>query len=136
MVTGIDNTHSLPVPASPAEVTADWLQQALAPFFPGVLIEAVTADRLGEGYGLASRIYRYYWGTSALPRSVVVKLWRTDGPGGTREVQFYRAFGQAIDARMRCSSASWRPNPSLISGWQALTRPCCTPTFIWTIWSL
>lgn len=88
------------MPASRADVTPYWLRQALAPAFPGVLVEAVTTERLGEGYGLASLIYRYRWGTGEPPRSVVIKLWPTDGPGGTREVLFYRAFGHAVGMRI------------------------------------
>lgn len=103
----LDNDHSLPVPASPAGVTADWLQQALEPAFPGVAVKTVTTERLGEGYGLTSHIFRYQWETGEPPRSVVVKLWPTDGPGGTREVSFYRTFGETVGTRIpACFHAS------------------------------
>lgn len=96
----MDNDHSLPVPAFAEGVTADWLQQALAPNFPGVKVRSITTERLGEGYGLTSRIFRYQWETGEPPRSVVVKLWPTDGPGGTREVLFYQTFGAAVGTRV------------------------------------
>lgn len=99
------------MPASPAGVTAHWLQQALTPSFPGVVVETVTAERLGEDYGLASLIYRYRWESGEPPRSVVVKLWPTDGPGGRREVLFYGAFGQAVGARVpACFHAAVDPD--------------------------
>lgn len=60
----------LTMPASPAGVSADWLQQALAPTIPGVAVKAVTAERLGEGYGLTSHIFRYRWQTGEPPQIV------------------------------------------------------------------
>jgi hypothetical protein len=98
--TNLDRETALPVPAYLAEVTAEWLQRALSPVFPGLVVESVVSERLGEGYGLTSQIFRYRWETGAPPRSVVVKLWPTDGPGGTREVLFYRTFGQVEGARI------------------------------------
>jgi len=95
-----DNKPALNMPGSPEEIDPDWLQQALKPEFPEVLVERAAAERLGEGYGLASSIIRYRWETGEPPHSVVVKLWPTNGPGGIREALFYHAFGKAVGARI------------------------------------
>jgi hypothetical protein len=88
------------VPASEAEVSVKWLRNTLASAFPNITFETIRAERVGEGFGLASRIVRYRWDSVGPPRSVVVKLWDTDGPGGEREVSFYNSFGKAVGARI------------------------------------
>jgi len=94
------NDRSLFVPASGAELTSDWLHQALQVEFPNVSFRSVTIERVGEGYGLASCIFRCRLVGSDAPPSVVVKLWSTEGPGGTREVDFYRTFAPRLGARI------------------------------------
>lgn len=94
------NPISPPVPASEAEVTAAWLQGVLSPSHPGISIPSAEAIRIGEGYGLSSRIFRFRWEGAGGPASVVVKLWETDGPAGTREVDFFRTFGGRAGIRL------------------------------------
>jgi hypothetical protein len=51
------NEPTSSVSASPGEVTAEWLQCKLTPKFIGQVVESVMSERLGEGYGLTSRIF-------------------------------------------------------------------------------
>lgn len=88
------------VPASEADVTAEWLQNALVRAFPGMAYETIEGERIGEAYGLASQIFRYRWQAGRTQHSVVIKLWSTDSPAGIREVLFYRKFGEAAGVRV------------------------------------
>jgi fructosamine-3-kinase len=88
------------VPASESEVAASWLQDALSDVFQDVQIRAVQTERVGEGYGLASRIFRYGWQGGEQINSVVVKLWSTDSLAGEREIHFFHQFGSARGARI------------------------------------
>ncbi len=94
-----ENPLSPPVPASNDEITPDWLQHVLSFIFPGVVVKGLAMEQIGQEYGLASQIYRCRWhGRGALHR-VIIKLWSTDGPAGTREVHFYRTFGRQLGVR-------------------------------------
>jgi len=86
------------VPATPDELTADWLAAALRETAgPGTPVDR---ERIGEGYGLSAMLTRCRWtGPDGAARSVVVKLWDTDGVAGTREVDFYRDFGLGLGLR-------------------------------------
>jgi agmatine/peptidylarginine deiminase len=44
----------LPVPASEAEVTKEWLQAALASSFPEATFVSLDSERIGEAYGFGS----------------------------------------------------------------------------------
>lgn len=85
------------VPASAAEITAAWLGKALSTSE----IKQLELEAIGEGFGLASHLFRVRWHEGGCGRSVVVKLWDTSGVAGTREVFFYHTFGQAIGAGAR-----------------------------------
>ncbi|MEM8535150.1 MAG: phosphotransferase [Chloroflexota bacterium] len=85
----------LPVPSSGSQVTGDWLQAALTHNAP---ITSLSYERIGEGYGLASEIFRYRWDGNGAPQSVVVKLWDTE-QWGIREFQFYQTFGEQTGIR-------------------------------------
>lgn len=91
---------SLVVPASEAELSPEWLGAALAGSFPGAHAESAHVARIGEGYGLSSRIFRCRLSGAGMPGSVVVKLWPTDGPAGTRELQFYESFARELGVRV------------------------------------
>jgi thiamine kinase-like enzyme len=86
------------VPSAEAGITPAWLEAAigseLGPF------RSIETEPVGEGFGLSSRIWRCRRGGPELPRSVVVKLWSTEGPAGIREVSFYRTFGNRAGARV------------------------------------
>jgi hypothetical protein len=86
------------LPKSENDITAEWLQQALQPRFPEVKIEAVESEPIGEGYGLASQIFRFWWNSGRAPRSVIVKLWSSRQARGVREVHFYHTFGVTLRA--------------------------------------
>lgn len=88
--------YHLPVPTTRVEVTTDWLQMALAHNAP---IKSLIFERIGEGYGLASGIFRYQWNVDGISRSVVVKLWNTE-QWGFREVLFYQTFGEQTGIRV------------------------------------
>ncbi len=80
------------------------LREALASRFPSARIDAVRWERIGEGFGLASEIYRGHLSGQDVPESVVAKLWNTDGPGGTREASFF----EAIATRLRSVAPALR----------------------------
>jgi hypothetical protein len=88
---------SPPIPGSPVEITGSWLQGVLRHSFGEIDVQSPLVERVGEGYGLASQIYRARWKSSSQPKSVIVKLWRT-GMAGRREVDFYRTFAEPIKA--------------------------------------
>jgi hypothetical protein len=89
----------------------EWLRNTLASAFPNTTFDTVGTERIGEEFGFASRIVRCRWDSIEPPRSVVVKLWDTDGPGGEREVSFYRSFGKAVGARIpACYHAAIDPD--------------------------
>lgn len=73
-----------------------FLREALASRFPSARIDAVRWERIGEGFGLASEIYRGRLNGCGVPESVVAKLWNTDGPGGTREAPFFAAMADRL----------------------------------------
>ena len=83
----IPNTHE--------ELTADWFATAL-----GGVFQSVGIERIGEGYGLGSELFRCRLRGAGAQESVVVKLWNTDGQAGTREVDFYRTFGARAGIRL------------------------------------
>ncbi|MCZ6690483.1 MAG: aminoglycoside phosphotransferase family protein [Planctomycetota bacterium] len=91
---------TLPVPTSEEEVTADWLRAALAESYPDLRIRSVESKRIGEGFGLSSRLFRFRWAETETPSSVVVKLWDTEGPAGIREIHFFREFGGQTGTRI------------------------------------
>lgn len=78
------------VPGSIGDVSADWLSNALD---SSVSIRSV--ERIGEGYGLASEVYRVRL-VGSDTESVVVKLWRVEPPAGTTEISFYRELATSI----------------------------------------
>ncbi|MCA9931751.1 MAG: hypothetical protein KC419_24880, partial [Anaerolineales bacterium] len=79
-------------------ITAVFLQQHLSPKFPGVEVQNLQVERIGEGFGLASQIVRCRWQTGALPRSVVVKRWPLNTKVGRQEILFYRTFAERVGA--------------------------------------
>jgi hypothetical protein len=91
----------LDVPTTEVDLTADWLGAALSGVYPRGSVSLRGRERIGETFGLASRLFRCRF--EGEPCSVVVKLWATDGPGGTREVPFYSTFGPELDSHVpRC----------------------------------
>jgi len=88
------------VPASASEVTDAWLARALAASFPGGAPRLETVERIGETFGLASVVLRCRLRGPGVPASLVVKLWATDGPGGTRELHFHDGLAARCPVRM------------------------------------
>jgi hypothetical protein len=95
-----DGNTSRFVPASEGEVTDTWLQEVLSNVFPNDPIREIHAVRVGVGYGLASRIYRFRWRSGQHTSSVIVKLWNTDSPAGESEAFFYNTFGSVVGTRI------------------------------------
>lgn len=100
------------VPTAAAELTPGWLSAALASSFPGISVRGVRCTRIGEGYGLASEVYRVGLDGVSGPRSVVVKLWDTtfagEGEGHALELLATaavrcvpRAFAHAVDSHTK-----------------------------------
>jgi thiamine kinase-like enzyme len=80
------------VPASMAEVTSEWLAEVLrAP------ARLVGAERFGHDFGLTSVLLRCRLEGA---RSVVVKLWASDGQAGSGEVLFYSALAPRLGIRV------------------------------------
>ncbi|MDJ0757127.1 MAG: aminoglycoside phosphotransferase family protein [Ardenticatenaceae bacterium] len=95
------NTRSTFVPSNAGEITAEWLKAVLAKRFPNDRFANFTVERIGEGYGLASEIYRVAKkDDNGSFRTAVVKLWSLDGSAGVGEVNFYRHIGQQAGVRV------------------------------------
>ena len=108
------------VPASAADITAEWLRAA-APELCGVT--SVTAERLGEGVGMMTELHRlrlgYGEGATPGPTTLVVK--QQAATAGLRdvanayglydrEVLFYREIAQTISlSSPRCYVAAFDP---------------------------
>lgn len=94
-------THqSFPVPASEAELTSEWLRSALAEHFPAASPTLAGTEQIGQGYGLSSVLVRCRLLGPGGPRSIVAKLWSTDGPAGAHEALFYASFAQNLGIRV------------------------------------
>jgi hypothetical protein len=89
---------AIPVPAAESDVTPTWLSQALAAAYPAIAVRAVSRERIGAGFGLASQLYRCRLHADQGPASVVVKLWATDSLAGAREATFYRQLAPKFSA--------------------------------------
>ena len=88
---------NLPVPTTSQQLTAEWLQLALGEAAPSA---NVTCERIGEGYGLASEVYRCQ---RPGHKDVIAKLFRIEGIVTDREIQFHRTFGAQVGIRTpRC----------------------------------
>jgi hypothetical protein len=77
-------TAKVPVTES---VTLDWIRSVL-----GVKAGGIRAERIGEAYGLSSKLYRCWIGGTGIPSSVVVKLSESERAADLREVPFYSTF--------------------------------------------
>jgi thiamine kinase-like enzyme len=89
-----------PVPSSEADLTPEWFRLVLAGYLPVTNPMLGSMERIGQGYGLSSVLFRGQLLGSSDTRSVIVKLWSTDGPAGTREVLFYASFAQNLGIRV------------------------------------
>jgi aminoglycoside phosphotransferase (APT) family kinase protein len=78
----------------------EWLRQLLADLFPDTVSAAITVQHVGEGYGLASSLFRCSWERVGTDTSVVVKLWDVTGVAGTREVEFYRTLAPSVEGQV------------------------------------
>lgn len=95
------NTRSTFVPSNAGEITTEWLTAVLDKRFPNDRFANLTVERIGEGYGLASEIYRVAKKDDGGSfRSAVIKLWSLDGSAGVGEVNFYRQIGQQAGVRV------------------------------------
>ena len=90
----------LPVPATAAQLTPAWFRSALAARFPDARPEAVSIERVGEGFGLASTLLRCRLEGRGCPEAVVVKLWPLGLHAGTSEVRFYEAAAPSLGIRV------------------------------------
>lgn len=99
----MSGADGLSVPASEAEVSTEWLSAVVARSDPGLVTEAGPGQRVGEGFGLASRCYRYRLSGAGRQQAVVVKLWHTGTGTGSCEVEFYRDVAPRAGIRLpRC----------------------------------
>jgi hypothetical protein len=89
-----------PVPASEADLTADWLLRVLADGLTGGRTVLTSVERIGRDFGLASELYRCRLSGPEGPGSVVVKLWSTAGVAGPHEVRFYASFAPRLGIRV------------------------------------
>ena len=58
----------------------------------GYEVDIRSTERVGEGYGLASEIFRLEL-TGSSPADVVIKQWDSESPAGMTEIRFYEQFG-------------------------------------------
>jgi hypothetical protein len=109
------------VPTSPDHITAGWLRSAATELSA---VTSVTAERLGEGVGMTTEIYRltlgYGEGAKAGPRTLVAKI-QASIPAMRdlanayglyeREVLFYREIAKTISmCSPRCYVAAVEPD--------------------------
>ena len=78
------------------ELKPDVLTTLLENAFPNANIDSAATERIGQGYGLASELYRCELEGKNVPQSVIAKLWETDGLGGENEVAFYSQLGSKL----------------------------------------
>ncbi|HSM21010.1 MAG TPA: phosphotransferase [Rubrivivax sp.] len=83
------------VPASIAEIDANWLRKVLRREFSAARLRGFTPQRIGADFGFASEVHRLRLQGDRLPAAVVVKLWHNASAGGLREVQFFEHFAPA-----------------------------------------
>ena len=120
----LENPLEQSIPHSISEVTTEWLGRALGADRYGVMVTAMTADRVGEGVGIMSEAWRlaldYDQPAPELPRSVIVKLTSSHAENrehGTNlglydaEVRFYRDLAAGTSTRIPlCYHAVKDPN--------------------------
>ena len=91
-----------PVPGDPADLTAEWLGDALAEAtaFRGATIRAVRVTVIGEGFGLDGTVARLDLGTSgpSTPSCVVAKL--AKAARGRDEIRFYETIAPEMPIRL------------------------------------
>ena len=114
------------IPATPADLTPEWLTEALCaqPEMSGVRVRAVEVQPLARGMGLLCQIARltptYEAGAAAGPRTLVAKM-ATDEPETRgvvaifrfyeREVRFYEELAAAVPVRTpRCYASAFSPD--------------------------
>lgn len=90
----------VPVPTSLAVLSREWFRAALADRVPSAQLELESIERIGEDRGFSSELVRCALGNVLAPRSVVVKLWATDGRAGANEVRFYETFAPTLGVRV------------------------------------
>jgi thiamine kinase-like enzyme len=91
------------------DITSAWLGAVLGRDASGSS-SPPDVTRIGARYGFASEVYRVSQDLHGQPSSLVIKLWSTEGPGGVREVSFYRDFGAEADVRLpTCHHAALDP---------------------------
>jgi thiamine kinase-like enzyme len=88
------------VPVSASELTDAWFRGALARRFPNANPRVLGLEAIGAGRGLSSDMIRCRLAGPDLPKSVVVKLWDTEGMAGALEVRFYQTFGERLGIRV------------------------------------
>ena len=103
------------VPEGIEDVTPEWLTAALRPAIGDARVESFDAERIGEEYGFAGRLYRLKvrYDRNAAPTSVVAKLpnpaarWAQDPARRRRlfernasEVRFYQEIGERAGMRL------------------------------------
>ena len=82
------------VPETIHQVDDEWLREAL-----NQPVAITSIERIGEGFGLASEIYRVAL-TEFEADTIAVKLWSFDGPADATEVHFYRELASDIKATL------------------------------------
>jgi hypothetical protein len=86
------------VPAAITDVGPAWLAAALRRDHPSARLRRFDAQRIGADFGFASEIHRLSLVGSALPPTVVIKLWHAQDAGGLNELRFYREFAPGLGA--------------------------------------
>lgn len=91
------------VPVSEAELTSRWFHSVFAGHRADAVPTLASMTRTGRDYGLSSVLLRCRLVGPGCPRSVIVKLWPTDGPAGINEVRFYASFAENLGIRVPVS---------------------------------
>jgi hypothetical protein len=81
------------VPTEPGDITNSWLSAVLGGRTDPISRPPPEVTRIGEEYGFASDVYRVSHHLRGSRSTCVVKLWSTEGQGGSCEPLFYREFG-------------------------------------------
>jgi hypothetical protein len=81
-------------------LTSEWLRSALAEHFPDASPTLTSTERIGQGFGMSSVLVRCRLVGLRGRRSIIAKLWSTDGPAGVHEVPFYASLAQNLGIRV------------------------------------